>query len=101
MIYLSKNNQTIVLTDNVVDYIPGVLDVYLDDVLIGNFENQYDNNRKLLFTFSSENLEEKEYIMKIYSWGVLIKQELVIVKDLTESTSKSVTSTKKIKMYEK
>ena len=101
MIYLSKNNQTIVLTDNVVDYIPGVLDVYLDDVLIGNFENQYDNNRKLLFTFSSENLEEKEYIMKIYSSGVFIKQELVIVKDLTESTFKSVTSTKKIKMYEK
>jgi hypothetical protein len=101
MIYLSKNNQTIVLTDNVVDYIPGVVDVYLDDVLIGNFENQYHNNRKILFTFPNEELEEREYIMKIYSNEVLIKQELVIVKDLTESTPKSVTNTKKIKMYEK
>ncbi len=103
MIYLSKNNQTIVLTDNIVDYSPGVIDVYLDDVLIGNFENQYQyhNSRKLLFTFPNEELEEKEYIMKIYSNEELIKQELVIVKDLTESTPKSVTNTKKIKMYEK
>lgn len=101
MIYLSKNNQTTVLTDNVVDYIPGAIDVYLDDVLIGNFENQYHNSRKLLFTFPSEKLEEKEYIMKIYSNEALIKQELVIVKDLSESTHKSVTNPKTIKMYEK
>jgi hypothetical protein len=39
--------------------------------------------------------------MKIYSYGALLKQELVIVKDLSKFTPKSVTNPKTIKMYEK
>jgi hypothetical protein len=39
--------------------------------------------------------------MKIYSYGALLKQELVIVKDLSKFTPKSVTNPKTIVMYEK
>lgn len=101
MIYLSKNNQTIVITDSVIDYIPEILDIYLDDVLIGNFENQSHHNFYFEFIVPKLELEEKEYKMKIYSHYALLKEELVIVKDLSKLTIKSITEPKSIKMYEK
>lgn len=101
MIYLSKNNQTNVLTDNVVNFIPDTVDVYLDDVLIGNFENLSTNNREINFVFPKIELEEREYIMKLYTHQALIKKELIIVKDLSKFVPKSITKPKQIKMYEK
>lgn len=101
MIYLSKNNQTNVLTDNVVSFIPDTVDVYLDEVLIGNFENLSTNDREINFIFPKVVLEEREYIMKIYTHKALIKKELIIVKDLSVNSPISRTKPKQIKMYEK
>lgn len=101
MIYLSKNKQTDVLTDNVANAIPVTVDVYLDDVLIGNFENLSTNDREIRFILPKLDLEEKEYIMKLYFHETLIKKELVIVKDLSEFKPISITNPKTIKMYEK
>ena len=101
MIYLSKNNQTNVLTDNVVDFIPDTVDVYLDDVLVGNFENLSTHNRLINFMMPETLLEEREYIMKLYSNDILIKKELIVVKDLSKFVPKSITKPKQIKMYEK
>lgn len=101
MIYLSKNNQSEIVTDNVTDYSPEIIDVYLDDVLIGNFENLSTRVKYIKFLCPKLDMQEKEYTMKIYSYGALLKQELVIVKDLSKFTPKSVTNPKTIKMYEK
>lgn len=101
MIYLSKNNQSEIVTDNVTDSSPETVDVYLDDVLIGNFENLSTRVKYIEFLCPKLDMQEKEYTMKIYSYDVLLKQELVIVKDLSKFTPKSVTNPKTIKMYEK
>lgn len=101
MIYLSKNNSTEVITDNVADFIPESFEVYLDDVLIGEFDNLYPNGQYLMFNCPKLKLEEKEYTMKIYTYGFLIKEELVIVKDLSKLQVKSITKPKTLKMYER
>ena len=101
MIYLSKNNATLVITDNVVDLLPSEFDVYLDEVLIGSFLNLSRKIQYLKFECPVLDLEEREYIMKIYFHGALIKEELVIVKDLEEFKPVSITKPKQIKMYEK
>ena len=101
MIYLSKNNETKVITDNVTNFSPENIDVYLDEILIGNFENLSTNDRELKFITPKLELTEREYIMKIFCSNTLIKEELIIVKDLTKFEPISINKTKKIKMYEK
>lgn len=101
MIYLSKNNATIVITDNVVKLFPSKFDVYLDEVLIGNFNNLSHKAQYLKFECPKLDLTEREYTMKIYFHDALIKEELVIVKDLEEFKPISITKPKQIKMYEK
>lgn len=101
MIYLSKNNETKVITDNVTNFSPENIDVYLDEILIGNFENLSTNDRELKFITPKLELTEREYVMKIYSSNTLIKEELIIVKDLTKFEPISINKAKKIKMYEK
>ena len=101
MIYLSKNNATTVTTDNVVNLEPLEFDVYLDDVLIGTFENLSRKKQYLKFNCPKLDLTEREYTMRIFYSQAMIKEELVIVKDLYEVTPKSVSKPKQIKMYEK
>ena len=101
MIYLSKEKQTEVITDNIVNFIPLQFDVYLDDVLIGEFENLSKSVNYLVFVIPAMKLEEREYIMSLYNHKALIKKELVIVKDSREFKVKSITKTKHITMYEK
>lgn len=101
MIYISKNNSTEIMTDSFIDFIPDTLVVYLDDVLIGGFINRSLNTQYLKFTCPAQGLEEREYIMKIYNHFALIKEELVIVKDLYNPIIKSITNPNNIKMYEK
>lgn len=101
MIYLSKSNATTVTTDNVVDLEPVEFDVYLDDVLIGTFENLSRNKRYLKFICPEQDLNEREYTMRILYSQAIIKEELVIVKDLSNLIPKSVSNPKQIKMYEK
>lgn len=100
MIYISKNNHVEIFTDNLVDFIPDILDVYLDDVLIGSFDNLSDNTIYLRFIVPVLTITEKEYTMKIFNHKALIKQELVIVKYFTQNEVKSITTTKELKMYE-
>lgn len=101
MIYLSKNNATTVITDNVVNIELAEFDVYLDDILIGTFENLSRNNKYLKFICPEQELTEREYTMRILYNQAIIKEELVIVKDLSNLTPKSVSKPKQIKMYEK
>lgn len=101
MIYISKNNQVEITTDNIVNFIPDFLDVYFDDIFIGTFENLSTN--KLIYLtliIPALNLEEREYQMKIYNHEALIKKELVIVKDFSNVEIKSINNTKEIKFYE-
>lgn len=101
MIYISKNNQVEITTDNIVNFIPDFLDVYFDDFFIGQFENlSTDKLIYLTFIVPSLDLEEREYQMKIYNHEALIKQELVIVKDFSNLEIKSINNTKEIKFYE-
>lgn len=101
MIYLSKNNRTEVITDNITSFFPTKFDVYLDSVLIGEFENLSKSEQYISFVMPKLDLEEKEYNMKIVFYQATIKEELVIVKDLSEREIKSITNPKNIKMYEK
>lgn len=101
MIYISKNNQVEITTDNIVNFIPDFLDVYLDDIFIGQFENlSTDKLIYLTFIVPSLDLEEREYQMTIYNHEALIKKELVIVKDFSNLEIKSINNAKEIKFYE-
>lgn len=100
MIYISKNNQVEITTDNIVNFIPDFLDIYLDDIFIGQFENLSNKLLYLTFIIPALEMEEREYQMKIYNNEALIKQELVIVKDFSNLEIKSVINEKTIKFYE-
>ncbi len=101
MIYLSKKTETEVITDNIINFIPSTLDVYLDDVLIGKFNNLSNDINLLKFIVPIMVMEEKEYILTIFNETLLIKQELIIIKDLEKPFIKSITKTNNIKMYER
>lgn len=101
MIYISKNNQVEITTDNIVNFIPDFLDVYFDDIFIGQFENlSIDKLIYLTFIIPALDMEEREYQMTIYNHEALIKKELVIVKDFSNVEIKSINNTKEIKFYE-
>lgn len=101
MIYLSKNNQVEVFTDNVVNFIPDVLDVYLNDVLLGSFDNLSDNEMYLRFIIPTLDKQEMEYKMKIYTHKALIKEELVIIKNFRKDEIKTINNSKEIVFYER
>ena len=101
MIYLSKNNQVEVFTDNVVNFIPDVLDVYLNDVLLGSFDNLSDNEMYLRFIIPTLDIQEMEYKMKIYTHKALIKEELIIIKNFRKSEIKTINNSKEIVFYER
>lgn len=103
MIYLSKNNRTKVVTDNVSSFFPNKFDVYLDDNLLGEFDNLSTSKQYIIFDIPKlDLLEEKEYMLKLVYHQATIKEELCIVKDLYEQQIKSIdNNSKNIKMYEK
>lgn len=100
MIYISKNNQVEITTDNIVNFKPDFLDIYLDDIFIGQFENLSDKLLYLTFIMPSLEMEEREYQLKIYNNDALIKKELLIIKDFSNLEIKSVINEKTIKFYE-
>lgn len=100
MIYISKNNQVEITTDNIVNFIPDFLDIYFDDIFIGQFENLSDKLLYLTFIIPSLEMEEREYKMKIYNHQALIKMEIVVVKDFSNLVIKSINNEKTIKFYE-
>lgn len=102
MIYLSKNNRTKVVTDNVASFFPTKFEVYLDDNLLGEFDNLSTSKQYIIFEVPKLDLQEREYTMKLVYYQATIKEELVIVKDLYEKEIKSINnSNQQLKMYEK
>lgn len=101
MIYISKNNQVEIFTDNLVNFVPDELMIYLDDQLIGTFENLSESENYLRFIIPALDLTEREYKMKIFNHKALIKEELVQVQDFTKPVAISPDTSKNIVMYEK
>lgn len=103
MIYITRNQNTTVITDNLVDYIPDNLSIYLDDVLVGSYANESTTLLYLRFTIPVADIsayQEREYKMKLTNYTATVKEELVIVKDNTVTPIVEVTKTKTIKFYE-
>lgn len=93
MVYLVKNNGNQTLTtDTISTYIPKNVDVYVDDLFIGNYQNISNSSLYLTFVIPVDlinELEEKEYIIKLMSHGALVKSELAQVRDFHPQTIKS------------
>lgn len=103
MIYITRNQNTVITTDNLVDYIPDNLSVYLDGLLIGTYANTSTTILYLIFeipVLDIQSHQEREYKMKLTNYSATIKEELVIVKDYTAMPIVEVTKTKEIKFYE-
>jgi hypothetical protein len=103
MIYITKTIDNEIVTDNITNFIPDNLDVYLDDILIGTYENYSETTLLLKFTLpaeATENLSSKEHILKIYNHSALIKKELVIVRQNGSSEFISINNTNTVKFYE-
>mgnify|MGYP003595310678 CR=1 FL=1 len=83
MIYILTNQENVVLTDSWFNYIPEVLSVYIDDVLLGEYINNSLANSYISITIPAEdivNIPLKESKLKWFSNGVLLKEELVSIK---------------------
>ena len=103
MIYIPKGQDSIITTDNVVDYIAGTLDVYLDEVKLGTFPNMSLSSDFIRFEIPAEvtnNMQQKEYTLKIRAFHRDIKTELVILKDYEVKEIKELTKTNQIQFYE-
>ena len=103
MIYITRNQNTTIITDSFVDYIPDYLDIYLDDALIGTYANISTTTLYMKWVIPVADInsyQEREYNMKIVNHGATIKQELVIVKDYTSETNYTITENKEIIFYE-
>lgn len=102
MIYLIKNQENIVLTDSWLNYIPEVLSVYIDDVLIGEFDNNSLINSYISITIPSVNIDDlqlKESKLRWFGNGVLLKEELCSIKS-TNTFEIVSTNKSNIKFYE-
>lgn len=102
MIYLIQNQENIVLTDSWLNYIPEILSVYIDDVLIGEYINNSLVNSYISITIPLVNLVGLQLIegkLKWFSNGVLLKEELVSVKS-TNTFEVISTNKSNIKFYE-
>lgn len=102
MIYIIKNQDNVVLTDSWINYIPEILNVYIDDVLIGEYINNSLTNSYISITIPSadlDNIQLKESKLKWFSNGVLLKEELVSIKTPNTFEIQSITKTT-IQYYE-
>ena len=105
MIYIFKNANNEVTTDNCTDYIPGQVSIYLEDIKIGTYTNITTNLSFIRFIVPSTDLidlELKEYKMIIRndSNATIIKTELISVKnDITPQFTELINN-KKEKFYE-
>ena len=105
MLYIHKNNDNVILTDSVIDYIPSDLIISLDDELIGTYANESTYKNYLLVTIPAAdiaNISNAEHQIKFSYYGEIIKQELCMVKDSAAIEPViSKTKTNKIIAYEK
>lgn len=105
MLYIYKGNVNVIQTDSVVDYIPvDPVTIYLDDILIGSFNNESSDINYLIFYVQADglpSLENKEYKIKYVYHSEIIKEELCMVKDLIiKPTIINYNKEKTVKFYE-
>ena len=103
MIYLISNQINNIVTDSTLTYIPELIDVTLDDVQLGEYQNLSTQQRyiKLAITLN-EITENKEYRLNLYVDGALIKSELAVVMKQDEvNYSTTTNSNTKIIQYER
>lgn len=105
MLYLYKTKDNIIITDNFVDYIPGSLDVYLDNQIVGTYSNESTDKNYLVLTIPAADIlsfNNCEYQIKYNYYDETIKQELVSIKDSSVLETKiTKTKEKTIKYYER
>ena len=56
MIYIQKTVNNKIVTDNLLEYIPNSIAVYLDDILIDSYSNDSLNSRYLVIEIPLEDL---------------------------------------------
>ena len=103
MIYLISGQINNIVTDSTLAYIPELIDVTLDDVQLGEYQNLSTQQRyiKLGITLN-EITENKEYRLNLYVDGALIKSELAVVMKQDEINYSTTTNSNiKIIQYER
>ena len=103
MIYIISGQINNIVTDSTLTYIPELIDVTLDDVQLGEYQNLSTQQRyiKLGITLN-EITENKEYRLNLYVDGALIKSELAVVMKQDEiNYSTTTNSNTKIIQYER
>lgn len=103
MIYLISGQINNIVTDSTLTYIPELIDVTLDDVQLGEYQNLSTQQRyiKLAITLN-EITEYKEYRLNLYVDGALVKSELAVVMKQDEiNYSTTTNSNTKIVQYER
>lgn len=103
MVYLYKNKDSYITTDNITEYRYDGFNVFLDDLDLGYYTNLSDSNIyiKVLIPSNKLNLDEKEYKLKFVSSYITIKEELGYVKSLDTVEIKEHTKQTSMKFYEK
>ena len=103
MVYLYKNQDSYVVTDNLTKDRLDSYDVFLDDVSLGTFNNVSEDNIyiKLLITADKLDLPEKEYKLKLMNSYITMKEELVYIKNITSNEVKEHSKSTSLKFYEK
>lgn len=83
MIYFLKDRLNEMLTDNWRTDNPVSVKVLIDDTEIGTFDNHSIDAKVIALEIPGQlfdNIEAREYILKLYSGTTLIKEELCKVK---------------------
>lgn len=101
MIYIITNQENVILTDSWFNYIPEVLNVYINDDLLGEFINESSdiNYFKITIPEIPSNFQLIESKLRWFSNGVLLKEELCSIKS-NKAFSISSTNKSDIKYYE-
>lgn len=105
MIYIINKENNTITTDSWIEYVPTTIRVYLNDILLGDYNNTSTKKEYIVFTIPKEdivNIENQEYKLKLINMNnlTMIKIELVVVKSNVIIESNSVVNNKKNKFYE-
>lgn len=105
MIYIYKNEPNFVVTDSLGDILLDSFQVFIDDLLIGEFINESCDQNYIAFTLEPGqliNLNNAEAHLRIIYYDKLVKSELISILDLDNvKPTKIKTKTNSIKYYEK
>jgi hypothetical protein len=108
MIYLYNDSDNKITTDSWLEYIPDTITIYLDDILVGTYDNVSIKNEYIVLEIPAADLsaittlENREYKLKMINNNnaTLIKIELVVVLNPNTPTSNVLNNNPIIKIYE-